>query len=65
MFSGMPFIQGTKMVAKEIYAWLQAHKRDGIKIEAGNDSGLEVYVDSDWGGMHSYLESSGRALESW
>ena len=53
MFSGMPFIQGTKMVAKEIYAWLQAHKRDGIKIEAGNDSGLEVYVDSDWGGMHS------------
>ena len=41
------------MVAKEIYAWLQAHKKEGIIIEAGNNDGLEVHVDSDWGGMHS------------
>ena len=53
IFSGMPAIQGTKMVAKEIYAWLQAHKKEGIIIEAGNNDGLEVHVDSDWGGMHS------------
>ena len=53
IFSGMPAIQGTKLVAKEIYAWLQAHKKEGIIIEAGNNDGLEVHVDSDWGGMHS------------
>ena len=53
IFSGMPTIQGTKQVAKEIFAWLQAHKKDGIIIEAGNNDGLEVHVDSDWGGMHS------------
>ena len=49
----MPAIQGTKLVAKEIYAWLQAHKKEGIVIEANNKDGLEVHVDSDWGGMHS------------
>ena len=39
----MPAIQGTKLVAKEIYAWLQAHKKEGIIIEAGNNDGLEVH----------------------
>ena len=42
-----------RTAAKEIYAWLQAHKKEGIIIEAGNNDGLEVHVDSDWGGMHS------------
>jgi len=53
IYSGMPEIEGTVDVGRGLLAWMAAHKNDGLIIHPGNQEGLKIHVDSDWGGMHS------------
>ena len=53
IYSGMPPIKGSLMIMESLYAWMEAHKEEGISADPANQEGFMVYVDSDWGGMHS------------
>ena len=47
---GLKPIQGTKKVAEQIYAWIQAHKSDGLISKCSDNSGLGISSDADWAG---------------
>ena len=50
---GLKPIQGTKKVAEQIYAWIQAHKSDGLISRCSDNSGLGISSDADWAGLYA------------
>ena len=53
IYSGMPPIKGSLLVMESLYSWMKAHRHEGICADPENQEGFMIYVDSDWGGMHS------------
>ena len=40
-------------MAEQIYAWIQAHKSDGLISRCSDNSGLGISSDADWAGLYA------------